>query len=85
MRPSELPPLGDRPVSGVDDAARAPMSSAFARGRAWSKAHPDLVALSVVLLVGLLFRLALLYRIPPLFMPGDSQSFLANVRQAGGE
>ncbi|MFN8636835.1 MAG: glycosyltransferase family 39 protein [Chloroflexota bacterium] len=76
VRPSELPPLGDRPVSGVDDAARAPMSSAFARGRAWSKAHPDLVALSVVLLVGLLFRLALLYRIPPLFMPGDSQSFL---------
>jgi hypothetical protein len=29
-----------------------------------------------VLAVGLLFRLALLYRIPPLFMPGDSQSFL---------
>lgn len=30
-----------------------------------------------MLVVGLLFRLALLYRIPPLFMPGDSQSFLA--------
>ena len=27
-------------------------------------------------MLGLLFRLALLYRIPPLFMPGDSQSFL---------
>jgi hypothetical protein len=26
--------------------------------------------------VGLIFRLSLLYRIPPLFMPGDSQSFL---------
>ena len=26
--------------------------------------------------MGLVFRLALLYRIPPLFMPGDSQSFL---------
>ena len=30
-----------------------------------------------MLAVGLLFRLALLYRVPPLFMPGDSQSFLA--------
>ena len=26
--------------------------------------------------MGLIFRLSLLYRIPPLFMPGDSQSFL---------
>jgi hypothetical protein len=29
-----------------------------------------------MLALGLIFRLALLYRIPPLFMPGDSQSFL---------
>jgi hypothetical protein len=35
-----------------------------------------MLALGVVLTIGLLLRLALLYRIPPLFMPGDSQSFL---------
>ena len=29
-----------------------------------------------MLAIGLLCRLALLYRVPPLFMPGDSQSFL---------
>lgn len=40
------------------------------------KRAPDLVALAVLILVGGLLRAALLYRIPPLFMPGDSQSFL---------
>jgi 4-amino-4-deoxy-L-arabinose transferase-like glycosyltransferase len=38
--------------------------------------HPDLVTSGAVLIVGFLFRLALLYRVPPLFMPGDSQSYL---------
>jgi hypothetical protein len=44
--------------------------------RAWCVTHPDLAALLPVLGLGLLLRLALVYRIPPLFMPGDSQSFL---------
>jgi hypothetical protein len=30
----------------------------------------------VLILVGAVFRLALVYRVPPLFMPGDSQSYL---------
>src|SRR4051812_28061003 len=42
----------------------------------WWQRHPDLGSVGVVLVIGLLLRLALLYRIPPLFMPGDSQSFL---------
>ncbi len=42
----------------------------------WWRRHPDLGPLALVLAVGLVFRLALLYRVPPLFMPGDSQSFL---------
>ena len=44
--------------------------------RAFRVRHPDLAVIGPVLLLGLLMRLALLYRIPPLFMPGDSQSFL---------
>src|SRR2546429_141120 len=46
------------------------------RARAWCAAHPALAALLPILGVALLFRVALLYRVPPLFMPGDSQSFL---------
>lgn len=42
----------------------------------WWRRHPDLTPLTLILAVGLLLRLALLYRVPPLFMPGDSQSFL---------
>jgi len=42
----------------------------------WSGSHPDLACLSAILALGMLVRLALLYRIPSLFMPGDSQSFL---------
>jgi hypothetical protein len=34
------------------------------------------VTLAVVLAVGAGLRMALVYRVPPLFMPGDSQSFL---------
>ena len=58
------------------DERRASRESAIARVRAWSRRHPDLACLALVLAFGLLFRLALLYRVPPLFMPGDSQSFL---------
>jgi hypothetical protein len=46
------------------------------RARSWCVAHPDLAAVLPILALALLIRVALLYRIPPLFMPGDSQSFL---------
>lgn len=62
--PAACTPLVDRPASRLDGL------------RAWWRRHPDLGPLSVVLAIGLLMRLALLYRVPPLFMPGDSQSFL---------
>jgi hypothetical protein len=51
-------------------------SSPLDRARDWWRRHPDLAPLLVVLTIGILLRLALLYRVPPLFMPGDSQSFL---------
>jgi len=60
------------PVPSVGGAEQ----SAGERLRSWWKRHPDLSAVGVVLVLGLLIRIALLYRIPPLFMPGDSQSFL---------
>jgi Dolichyl-phosphate-mannose-protein mannosyltransferase len=71
----------------LPDSRRSGLSSARPAGgdairawlvglRAWSVAHPDLAAVLPVLAIGVLFRAALLYRIPPLFMPGDSQSFL---------
>ncbi|MCC6176515.1 MAG: glycosyltransferase family 39 protein [Chloroflexi bacterium] len=61
--------------SAAPAEARRPWA-ASANLHAWWSRHPDLGRLSVVLAVGLVLRLALLYRIPPLFMPGDSQSFL---------
>jgi hypothetical protein len=51
-------------------------ASPLRRAQAWWRRHPDLGPLLVVLAIGILLRLALLYRVPPLFMPGDSQSFL---------
>ena len=65
------PDLDDTPVEHCE-----PHQSMLAVVRDWWHRHPDLAWLSVVLAVGLLLRLALLYRVPPLFMPGDSQSFL---------
>ncbi len=68
------PGHGRSAARGADSPA--PRRSALAAVRDWSRRHPDLAWLSLVLALGLLFRLALLYRVPPLFMPGDSQSFL---------
>ena len=42
----------------------------------WTRRHPDLTALAILILIGGVIRLALVYRIPPLFLPGDSQSYL---------
>ncbi|HZO32975.1 MAG TPA: glycosyltransferase family 39 protein, partial [Chloroflexota bacterium] len=77
-RPVVLAPAEDRRPEARPrpDERRASRESAIARVRAWSRRHPDLACLALVLAFGLLFRLALLYRVPPLFMPGDSQSFL---------
>lgn len=58
---------GERPTARLSTVERV---------RAWWRQHPDLGPLALILATGLLFRLALLYRVPPLFMPGDSQSFL---------
>ena len=42
----------------------------------WLKRHPDLVCLLVLLLVGGGMRLAFAFRAPPLFVGGDSQTYL---------
>jgi hypothetical protein len=80
--------IAERPVNAVPVAERRPAAeppvaeprpvtpSRWSRTRTWLRQHPDLALVGLVLVVGLLFRLALVYRIPPLFMPGDSQSFL---------
>jgi hypothetical protein len=57
----------DRPSEGATVGRQA---------RSWGRRHPDLGAVALVLAIGLILRFALLYRVPPLFMPGDSQSFL---------
>ncbi|MCC7371932.1 MAG: glycosyltransferase family 39 protein [Chloroflexi bacterium] len=66
----------DHPTSPASAARLARATGPGRRLAAWWRAHPDLAPLLLILAVGLVFRLALLYRIPPLFMPGDSQSFL---------
>lgn len=80
-RPREATPdpAAPGPVAGLPPApTSAPLRSLgrTARALAWCRAHPDAALLGLLLAVGLAMRLALLYRIPPLFMPGDSQSFL---------
>jgi hypothetical protein len=77
-RPIEAPPVvvqrrPDEPLR-VDPTPAQP--SRWAGVRQWARCHPDLAVLGPILIVGLVLRLALIYRIPPLFMPGDSQSFL---------
>ena len=78
MRPVETPPTAGRlPVAPPGEAASRPASAqAWTCARGWLAAHPDLALVGTILAVGLVLRLALLYRVPPLFMPGDSQSFL---------
>jgi hypothetical protein len=74
----EIVPAEDRPAEprrSPNDRATARLSTAD-RLMGWWRRHPDLTPLTLILAVGLLLRLALLYRVPPLFMPGDSQSFL---------
>jgi 4-amino-4-deoxy-L-arabinose transferase-like glycosyltransferase len=43
---------------------------------AWASRHPDLVCLLVLLVVGGGMRLAFAFRAPPLFIGGDSQTYL---------
>ena len=80
-RPStERAAQGIVPNGGPDPAADALAAtgqpSVARRLRASWARHPDLTTVGLILAVGLIFRVALLYRIPPLFMQGDSQSFL---------
>ena len=77
-RPVVLAPSEERRSGSESTPVEPPtvLVSAVDRLRGWWRQHPDLGPLAVILAVGLLFRLALLYRVPPLFMPGDSQSFL---------
>jgi Dolichyl-phosphate-mannose-protein mannosyltransferase len=77
-RPVEIVPAEDRPAEPrrtPDDRPTSRLSTAD-RAVGWWRRHPDLAPLTLILAIGLLLRLALLYRVPPLFMPGDSQSFL---------
>ncbi len=43
---------------------------------AWVRRHPDLTCIIVLLVVGAGMRLALAFRAPPLFIGGDSQTYL---------
>jgi hypothetical protein len=72
----ERPSHSQRPDGEPLVAAPVTGASPLGRAQAWWRQHPDLGPLLVILSIGILLRLALLYRIPPLFMPGDSQSFL---------
>ena len=42
----------------------------------WVRAHPDLAAVSLLLLVGGLIRFMFAFRAPPFFVGGDSQTYL---------
>lgn len=67
----------DGPRATSAESSRQPVGASITdRVVSWWRRHPDLGAVGPILVIGLLFRLSLLYRIPPLFMPGDSQSFL---------
>jgi hypothetical protein len=77
-RPTEAPPAVEQRAQ-VEPPRAAPaitQASWSGRLRGWARRHPDLALVGPILVIGLLLRLALIYRIPPLFMPGDSQSFL---------
>jgi hypothetical protein len=78
VRPVEPPPVEERrrAAASAETTPGTLAPSRLARARAWLSQHPDLALIGPILIVGLILRLALLYRIPPLFMPGDSQSFL---------
>lgn len=77
-RPVEVVPVAERrPAAERPGVGRLPAGPThWNQTRAWLRRHPDLALLGLILVIGLVFRLALVYRIPPLFMPGDSQSFL---------
>jgi hypothetical protein len=77
-RPIEAPPATmERAPVEPSRADRTSTQGAWSGNlRGWARSHPDLAIVGPILVIGLLLRLALLYRIPPLFMPGDSQSFL---------
>jgi hypothetical protein len=72
----ERPRHSQRPDGEPLAAVAVADASPLRRAQAWWRRHPDLGPLLLVLTIGILLRLALLYRVPPLFMPGDSQSFL---------
>ena len=76
-RPVQKPPRHSQHCDGARPAAEStPAESSLVSVTRWWRRHPDLGPLLIVLSVGIVLRLALLYRVPPLFMPGDSQSFL---------
>jgi 4-amino-4-deoxy-L-arabinose transferase-like glycosyltransferase len=70
-------PTGAVPVAQDTDQNRAgrrlswPLSAV-----AWVRRHPDLTCIIVLLVVGAGMRLALAFRAPPLFIGGDSQTYL---------
>jgi hypothetical protein len=77
-RPFEAPPAVERRPAAeqAGHGAQVTSPSRWTCAQDWTRRHPDLTLVGLILLIALLMRLALLYRIPPLFMPGDSQSFL---------
>jgi 4-amino-4-deoxy-L-arabinose transferase-like glycosyltransferase len=82
------PPLNDSPVPPDGDGRRptvatgpgvspARTSPAFAGPVVeWIGRHPDLACLTLLLVVGAAARLAFAFRAPPLFVGGDSQTYL---------
>src|SRR5690349_9761855 len=62
--------------SGCMLGAMTPTLSLPARCLAWVRRHPDLTCVGLLLLIGGGMRLAFAFRAPPLFVGGDSQTYL---------
>ncbi|MGE3909187.1 MAG: ArnT family glycosyltransferase [Chloroflexota bacterium] len=50
--------------------------SFLARAVAWAKRHPDVLCVALLLIIGGGMRMAFAFRSPPLFIGGDSQTYL---------
>lgn len=71
---ADVPPAEARAAApGPEPVGRWPLRRAIP---GWVARHPDLASVGFLLLVGAGLRLALAFRSPPLFIGGDSQTYL---------